>query len=171
MIIAHLLHGPIRGSALTGTWGFITSLGQWGLDPSQHPLHWKQDTGLGLRFMGAQTGRAGNKGSDSSCHYVLSFLTVAWLWFLLLFFIACFLFEERFSPVLQNRSTDIWRYKEPRGFRPLCCRDLTAEVLESETIINSSSSYFIASRNYLLSGKRAVCSWSLKWQLVSAEKY
>lgn len=62
--------------------------------------------------METQAGRAGNKGPDSSFHHVLSFLTPAWLWFLLLFFIACFLFEERFSTVLHNRSTDIWRYKE-----------------------------------------------------------
>lgn len=115
MIIAHLLHGPVRGSALTGTWGFITSLGQWGLDPSQHPLHGKQDTGLGLGFMGSQAGRAGNKGSDSSSHYVLSVLTLAWLWFLLSS-IASFLLEERFGTVLQNRSTDIWRYKDPKYY-------------------------------------------------------
>lgn len=45
--------------------------------------------------MGTQAGRAGNKGPDSSFHDVLSVLILAWLWFVL-FFIACFLLEERF---------------------------------------------------------------------------
>lgn len=66
--------------------------------------------------MGTQAGRAGDMGLGSSFHYVLSrvrgafFFSLAWLWYqadLSLVFFLLEGLEERFSTVLQGKSTNV----------------------------------------------------------------